>query len=119
MKNLLLVFALALALNFIWEYFHSKLYVAYKGVPITMPILLRAALFDATFITLIYVLISNIWLAVFVAAPFAIVLELFALKTSRWEYKNSMPIIPWLQVGLTPAIQLPLITYVIFKIINS
>lgn len=119
MKNLLLVFALAFALNFIWEYFHSKLYVAYQGAPITPKILLRASLFDAVFIVLVYVLISNIWPATFVAALFAIALELFALKTSRWEYKKSMPIIPWLQVGLTPVIQLPLITYVIFKIINA
>lgn len=116
-----LLFILAFGFNFIWEFFHSKLYVAYKGAPITLFILLRAALFDAAVIMTLYMVFTiweNVWLSVLLALLFAIGLELFALKTGRWEYKSSMPIIPFLKVGLTPVVQLPLLTYLAVKIME-
>lgn len=118
-KNLVFVFVVAFMLNFVWEYFHSALYVFYKGAPIILPVLLRAALFDAAVIALLYFIFSkhkNTWLAVCVALLFAIALELFALKTGRWEYKNIMPLIPFLNVGLTPVVQLPLLYWLTIKV---
>ncbi len=80
---------------------------------------MRAALFDALVITVLYIVFSGrakIWLPVVVALLFAIALELFALHTGRWEYNNLMPIIPVINVGLTPVLQLPTLLLVVFKI---
>lgn len=118
-RKIVFVFALSFALNFVWEYLHSALYLLYQHGPITLPILLRATLFDAIVITVLYVAFSSrakIWLPVVIALFFAIILELFALHTGRWEYNNLMPIIPLLNVGLTPVLQLPILLFIVFKI---
>src|SRR3989338_6127191 len=53
-KKLIAIFALAFLLNLIWENLHSWLYAYYEGGVITEWILLRATLFDAIFITLLF-----------------------------------------------------------------
>ncbi|MGC9347551.1 MAG: hypothetical protein ACP5JG_05380 [Anaerolineae bacterium] len=40
-----------------------------------------------------------------------IVIEIGAPTTGRWTYNSRMPMIPGLQVGLTPAIQMPLLMF--------
>ena len=111
--RLFIIFFSALLLNLVWEHLHSVLYVSYKGDAITSLILFRAALFDAAVITLFsapffyssllrkrrFILYSLLFI-------FAILLEKWALGTGRWVYADAMPIIPLLNVGFTPAIQL-------------
>jgi len=108
----------AFGLNMIWENIHSNLYVHYKGEEITELILFRAALFDAAVITLVGFFVLKkyirVWQALAILALFAIGLEWFALATGRWAYTDSMPIIPLLNTGLTPTIQLGLIAFGIF-----
>jgi phosphate starvation-inducible membrane PsiE len=118
-KKLVFIFVLSFVLNLVWEYLHSTLYAFYQHGLITLPILLRAALFDAIVITFLYIIFSKhakIWVPVSIALIFAVVLELYALKTGRWEYNNLMPIIPFLNVGLTPVLQLPVLYYLVIKI---
>jgi hypothetical protein len=114
-----LIFILAFLLNFVWEELHSVLYVHYQGEAITHIILVRAALFDASFITLIALpslffsrLKWRLVLPTLVAFVFAITLELYALNTGRWAYTDAMPLLPFVHVGLTPSIQLALLTLI-------
>lgn len=93
------------------------------GREITEFILLRASLFDAVLITIISipflylnVLKNKSWLIIFFGVIFAILNEWYGLSTSRWAYGSLMPIIPFLQVGLTPTIQLGLLGYISLKI---
>jgi len=93
------------------------------GNEITELILLRAALIDAIMIvviTLPFVLFSFLkkqsWIIILIGFIIAICLEWWALGTNRWAYNEYMPIIPWLSVGLTPAIQLGLLGYISFRI---
>jgi len=123
-KKLILVFIFAFVFNFIWENFHSLLYVHYKGAPITDIILLKAGLFDAFFITALAFLVIVLnypknWMAlsVLIAIVFAIFLELYALNSGRWEYKDAMPVIPFLGIGLTPTVQLGLLLFLSFKLV--
>lgn len=116
------VFVLALALNIFWEFFHSLLYVHYRGGEITNLVLLRAAFFDASFITLLSIPIffnsflrRRLWLVFVFGIFFAIGLEKYALETGRWAYNSYMPIIPILKTGLTPSIQLGLSGWVAIK----
>ena len=129
LKRLTLIFIAAFVLNFIWEELHSVLYSSYQGAPITHLILFRAALFDAFVITLLafslFLLKSDLYrshrgltsaLFVLSLVLFAVILEKWALSTSRWVYADTMPLIPYLNAGLTPAVQLGLLGYLAFKI---
>lgn len=125
MKKIFLIFLLAFIFNLLWENIHSYLYVHYQGEAITQLILIRAALFDAFFITVlswpfIYLKYFNqrLWYAIIIGVIFAIILERFALYTNRWSYTELMPIIPIIKTGLTPTIQLGLLAFVTYKLLK-
>lgn len=106
------VFIIGFLLNTIWENIHSLLYIQYKGGIISEYVLLRAAAFDAVIIVLgIFIaqrffgfhkiqFLLTFWLFV------AIITEWWALATNRWAYSAAMPMVPLLEIGLTPMIQL-------------
>ena len=118
MKRALWIFGIAFILNVVWENLHSVLYVSYKSGSITEFILLRASLFDAFVITLLAVpflwskvLQNKQWLIIVLGIAVAICNEWYGLSPARWVYDVSMPIIPFLNVGITPALQLGLLGY--------
>lgn len=121
-RQLAYVFIIAFVLNFIWENLHSLLYINYKDGLITEYILFRAALFDAAVITILAypflkfaILKDKLWLLVLIAVVYAIGLEMWAIDIGRWVYKDNMPIIPIVNTGLTPTIQLGLLAYIAVK----
>jgi len=134
--RLFVLFVVGFVLNFLWEKAHSVLYVSHNGMEMTHRHLAGAALFDAVVITALAYLCfyspllkgalpspaldeaasagrsaGGISLFVFALFIFAILLEKYALATGRWVYADAMPIIPLLNVGLTPMIQLGLLGY--------
>ncbi|MEK7208472.1 MAG: hypothetical protein AAB699_02900 [Patescibacteria group bacterium] len=146
-KKLLSILAAAFALNLAWEHLHSALYLSYQGGEITNLILFRAALFDAAVITIFAYLCFYSPLAkgarpsasggpvgqalrdkvggemphvIFACAlvVFAVLLEKWGLSTGRWNYADAMPLIPLLNVGLTPAIQLGALGYISMKLFD-
>lgn len=115
------VFIFAFVVNIAWEFTHAQMYIHYKGSEITNFLLLRAALFDASFITMLSLLVffnkflrKRAWIGLTLAVIFAIGLERFALLTDRWAYNDLMPIIPLLETGLTPTIQLGIVWIIIY-----
>lgn len=123
MKKTSVIFLLAFLLNLVWENLHSLLYDNYMGGEITEFILIRASLFDAILITLILLpflhssLMKNrSWLIVVIATIVAILNEWYGLGTGRWSYNLWMPILPIINIGLTPAIQLGLLGWVTYKL---
>lgn len=118
MRRLGAIFALSFVLNLAWEHAHALLYAGYQGSPITKFILWRATLADAVFITAIAAVIFSApflrkheWLMVPLGLVLAVCIELWALHTGRWAYNPLMPVIPWLNIGLTPTLQLALTGY--------
>ena len=112
------IFLISFALNFVWEQVHSLLYVHYKGGPITQFVLLHATFADAIFITItgfvfLYFkeLRKKLWISFILLVLLAIGIETWALETGRWAYKDIMPLIPIIKIGLTPTIQLGLLGY--------
>jgi len=120
------VFLASWLLNLIWENLHVFLYEQYRGVFYSQMgwvdkflILLKASIFDATFITAVVFLIMLIpwlkgkesWSLVVIAVLFSVSLELYALDTGRWAYNSLMPLIPMLDIGVSPVIQLGLTGY--------
>jgi hypothetical protein len=121
MKKIIFIFFVAFILNLIWENLHSVLYDNYKGGEITQFILLRATLSDAIYIifmTLPFVIFPNLknkaWLIIILGFITSISIEYYALGTGRWAYNSLMPLVPFLQIGLTPTIQLGLLGYLSF-----
>ncbi len=124
-KKLAFIFLLAFVLNLVWENLHAVLYYLPSGEPITQRMLLRATLIDAFFITtfslpfLFWTWFSKrIWLIIPVGISVAVAIEFRALLSNRWAYGEAMPIIPILNTGLTPTIQLGLLAYIIYKIVH-
>lgn len=120
-KILFKVFLYSFALNFVWENLHSFLYANYQGGAITEFILLRATLSDAVYIILAALLILLfsgrrivVWISVFALLLLSIFIEKWALGTGRWAYNSFMPIIPLINTGLTPTIQLAILGYISF-----
>lgn len=122
LKKLLLVFLVAFGLNLAWEFAHSVLYESYQGGGITNFILFRAAVWDAG---IIIVLVFSAYASKTNKTTFIVIgglivsvaIELWALQTGRWAYAISMPMIPFLNIGLTPTIQLALTGWLAQKLI--
>ncbi len=119
LKQWVLIFTVAFGLNLVWENLHSVLYLNYQGGEITSFILFWAALGDALMITAIVFLWSLLpkkfrwqWVIIIIGIIVAIILEKWALGTNRWVYKEIMPIVPILNTGFTPTIQLGLTGFI-------
>jgi len=117
LKKLLLVFLVGFALNLVWEFAHSVLYVSYRGGEITNLVLFYVAVMDGIYIFMLtgLAMLLKINKSAFVILGgliWAITLELWAQDTGRWVYDAAMPIIPILKTGLTPTIQLALTGYI-------
>jgi len=137
-KNILLIiliiFLTAYFLNYIWESLHYPLYVcswSQSSCAIT------ASFIDAFIILGLYIggavlfkekswifNLTKTRLIILATISFIIayVIELRALYLQNWEYNAQMPLIPFLDVGLSPILQmmiLPILTFFITKIIMS
>ncbi len=119
MKKVASIFIISFTLNLIWENLHAFLYSGYQGGKITEFILLRATLGDAIMITLIalpFIFLNSFKKYTWIIIPIGIILtvsiEWYALGTGRWAYNEYMPIVPYLQVGLTPLVQLGVLGYI-------
>jgi hypothetical protein len=123
MKRSFFIFLISFVTNFIWENLHSVLYSNYKGEQITQLILIRASFWDAIMITIFLLPFlymdffkKRLWLIFVIGIVLATIIELYALATGRWSYGHEMPLIPLLNTGLTPTIQLGLLGYLTYKL---
>lgn len=121
-KKLSVIFGASLLLNFVWENLHSYLYFLPSGNEITQARLIRATIFDAIFITLLAILFIKFgyfrerkWYALIFSFITSNLIEIYGLKSGRWAYNELMPVIPVLNTGLTPTVQLGILSYLIFR----
>jgi hypothetical protein len=126
LRELLAIAGISFALNFVWEHVHSLLYVHYKGGPITNWILFHATLGDMVMLTtfaLPFVFYSwwhkRPWLIVPIGFVTAVLIEWYALGAGRWAYGEHMPIVPIVETGLTPTVQLALLGYITYRLVLS
>jgi hypothetical protein len=127
-----LVFLLAFALNFFWELGHIPYYV---GLPESVfgkaAICTLATASDALYITLVYLTgrkcsrqwawlssqtVSGLSVAAGVGILTAAAVERLALATGTWGYSALMPVIPYVEVGFWPALQLPMLSVLVFAL---
>ncbi|EKE10776.1 MAG: hypothetical protein ACD_15C00204G0028 [uncultured bacterium] len=131
MKKIGLIFVLSFLLNFIWEISQASLFAPhYVGITGLLVVHLRASLGDIIMISIILMLdilifgraydekinVQRIFTMAFIGFILAVLVEKYALAAGRWAYNPLMPIVPWLDVGLTPALQMMLTPPAVFLI---
>lgn len=129
------IFIVAAALNFVWEVGQSFLYVGMDYDLAMIARCMRAALGDGLILWVIYlfgliIFRNRRWFvhpsashyAVMLTAGLAIsvIVEWIALDVlNRWSYTASMPIIPILNIGLIPVLQMLLLPPIIFATVAA
>ena len=132
-RYLFLIVVVAFLLNFAWEDAQAPLFSGGLSPAHYLIIYTRATLFDALYTVGLYVGIAIIarnrrwverWNWPHMAFTFVVgfvvaaVIELRALAIDRWSYSESMPLIPYLEVGLSPILQLMVLPYTTFLIVR-
>jgi len=119
------IFIYAFVLNWIWENTHAVLYYHPDGSVMTQWLLIQATLLDALFITGMGILFLSVtyfrkrlWYSIIFGIIVAVVIEWQALSAGYWAYTEAMPIVPILNTGLTPTIQLGLLSYLIYILVG-
>ena len=120
---------LAFLLNFAWEIMQMPLYQGSSYSISSIGFCALASVADAIMVLLLYfgftlILKNMFWVespntlqiivVILIGGIGAILSEMRHLSLSSWVYDNSMPIIPYVNVGISPVIQfmiLPLLTY--------
>lgn len=121
--------SIAFALHLVWENAQAPLFAGYTSFGQHLPICLYGTVGDVLITLIVYSLISLLkkdllWplkrtaynlLALTVIGFFAAAaIEYRALALELWSYTSAMPIIPYLQVGLSPLAQMTILLPVTF-----
>ncbi len=132
-KIFFIVSVFGLLTNLVWENLQAPLYQGYNNFWQHFQICLIASLGDVAIIILLYVLFAlifrnilwfqnlnwkSILFLIIIGTIIGIGIEKWALITGRWNYTESMLVIPFLNVGLIPVLQmmlLPLLTFYVAK----
>ena len=119
-KDLLRVGSFGFAMNFIWEFAHMPLYRVAAGWPEHLICCAIASLADGLGLVLIFIVgavvfddgrwtrcptTSRIGLAVVLGFGGAVLVELVALASGWWSYREEMPRLPGTPIGLSPLLQ--------------
>jgi hypothetical protein len=119
------IFAAAFLLNVAWEVGHSLLYDWNPVISDYIPLIVLMAAKDAAWVVIFYLVAATalrdlFWveknnttgfcIMALCGFVFSVAIELHAHETGRWYYNELMPVIPLLGVGLTPVLQMTLLS---------
>lgn len=135
-KTILLISIISFATHFIWENLHIPLYIEDLGFDTKFGLSLWATSGDVAYTFIIFLVFAGIkrniyWIKniskkdlIFLAIAgliLASVIEYKAMILDKWSYGPYMPIIPILNIGLSPVLQmmilLPLTMFVSSKVV--
>lgn len=122
MRFLFRVFVISVAVNYVWEMAQMPLYerMPFDSVRSWL-VCFRAALGDGVIVLTIWAAGAAVFrrvhwftpltpltalVALAAGATIAVGIELHALSAERWAYSSLMPILPGINVGVSPLIQL-------------
>ncbi|WP_411275492.1 hypothetical protein [Daejeonella sp.] len=119
-----ILFILAFFLNLVWELLQGPLYFGYNYDAQHITFCALASVADANMVVLLYFALTLIYKNVFwireltvkrillimvIGGIGAIIFELRHIMAGSWVYSDSMPIIPYTSVGLSPVLQFTLL----------
>ncbi len=126
---IILVTILAFLLNLAWEVIQGPLYKGYRYDVPHITFCALASVADAIMVLLIYyglalifknplwvqnLSVPRILLVMLIGGIGAILAEIRHLSSGTWAYAESMPIIPQVEVGLSPVLQFTVLPAVIY-----
>ncbi len=119
MKTWLLAFTFSFGFNLIWEQAHQGWYLPIHPMVTNNLAIFLAAFFDALVIVVLLAVLRSFkpWVLVVAGVLVAVVIEKIALGFGWWAYKEIMPVIPLINTGLSPTIQLGILSFAVSKII--
>lgn len=132
-RNTALIGCVSFLLNLIWEFAQMPLYRE-GSLPFSVhaPMCVWATVWDAGYTIVLYLLLSALfrnidWIRDLSLAKSSVVfgtgfvvaayVELRALRLDKWAYAPAMPLLPVLGVGLTPFLQLALLSLATYYIV--
>ncbi len=134
LKLSLAIFVIAFVLNWIWENLHAPFYGGYENFFQFLPLISIASVWDGIIVLGIYAAISALlrdmsWIkqlnrvpvliSIVLGLVVSVYIETRALGEGRWSYKAIMPIIPILDVGLLPVLQMVVLPLATFKLVSK
>lgn len=129
MKYLAALTFVAFLLHVVWENAQAPLYAGYQSFSQHFSICFVGAIGDVVItlfvLAFIWLLkkdkpqtISDFLALAIVGFIVAVAIEQNALLAGKWSYAPAMPIIPWLNVGLAPIIQMTILLPLSFYIVG-
>lgn len=121
---LVVLFASAFALNWIWEMAQMYFYRGMSQVSfLETTFYCTLATFGDAVLTIAGYMVGKLltrshlflWMALFGAVS-AVLIEFAALALGIWSYKSSMPAVPFLNIGMLPFLQLTILMPAALKI---
>jgi hypothetical protein len=134
---MLIMASIGFLFNFLWEIAQMSLYQGTSQFWQNALVCLAASFVDDLLILLLYGVLAavrkdikwimrissgDVLLLILLGSIEAMVIELWALSTGRWQYTQAMPLLPFIHVGLVPVLQmiiLPIATFYISKLFFS
>jgi len=133
-RYLVVVGGLSFILNWVWEVAHAPLYegfiydlehISFCGLAAVADLLMVYVLlfgFALIYENILWITKLNgrriLWLMLTGGAG-AILVEIRHLAAGNWSYSDNMPLIPWVDVGLSPVLQFTLLPILVFWLINE
>jgi hypothetical protein len=129
---LLALFGVGVGINFIWEMAQMPLYKDMPfGVLSSWWLCFRASIGDGVIVVAIWALGAalfrradwfrplwprNLVVLLLSGAAIAVGVEIHAISTGRWAYSELMPVLPVVDVGLSPLVHLLLLPFISMKL---
>ncbi len=129
-EKLVYISIFAFLINLFWEVSHSLLYETITDMVVReyVPRILQASIGDIIMVLIIFLGVSginksfnwrinnikNVLLSIIFGIFIAVVFEFYAQYTNRFTYNPSMPVIPLVNVGLTPVLQIVITPLIVF-----
>lgn len=128
-KYVVILSSVAFFLHVILENAQAPLYAGYQSFLQHLPICFVGALGDVliTILILVFLLLlkkdlpavrTDFWALAIIGFVIAVAIEQNALLLGKWSYAPAMPLIPYLQVGLVPIIQMTILLPLSFYLTN-
>lgn len=129
MRPFLLTYIFAVLVNYAWELLQLPLYQNLGPVGDNMGHCFAAALGDGVLVVLIALFgwmmlrdrnwylepgVRGYFVMLITGAVIAVTVEKIALALGRWAYSSAMPVLPVVNVGLTPLLQMIILPPLIF-----
>ena len=126
------LFSVAVGINFIWEMAQMPLY---KDMPFDVLfswwLCFRASVGDGVIVLAIWAIGATVFrradwftplqptstiILLLSGAAIAVGIEIHAISTGRWAYSELMPLLPAVDVGMSPFVQLLLLPFISMKL---